>query len=233
MGTVPVKVVAVTQHHRGHGVSTAAFFLGRALAQQHVPVLLGDLTGRHARISHLAAHFPTKKLVPWMPPSLALRDLPVLLKQARADVAGKAACILIDIDEISLEAHADTIATLGIDYLLLACEDTIEGQKSVERVARRYEDLLTRSRIGVAFARVSTDQIDDLPQQTDDGLPILGYWPADYRLAMTNEEISAGASPAEPHQPYQTAIALLATHLIRLVPLPHIERVTPNGDVSA
>ena len=224
MATAPVKVVALTQHHRGHGVSTAAFFLGRAIAEQHVPVLFGDLTGRHARISYLNAHFATKKLVTWSPPPLALRDLPTLLKQARSEIAGKAACILLDIDEISLEAHANTIATLGIDYLLFASEYTTEGQKAVEHVAKRYEDMLLRNRIGVAFARVSTDEIDELPQQTNDGLPILGYWPADYRLAMSNEDISAGASPTDPHQAYQVALSLLANRLIRLVPLTRIER---------
>ena len=229
MGTVPVKIIAITQPHRGHGVSTAAFFLGRALVQQHVPVLLGDLTGRHTRVTYLNDHFAIKKLVTWFPPAPAQRDLPGLLRQARAEVTGKASCILLDVDQIALEGYAEDFTRVGIDYLLIASEFTAEGQKTTDRLAQRYGNLLDRERIGAAFARVSGDEIAELPQQTDGGLPVLGHWPADYRLATSEDDLSAGALSAEPHQPYLAAISRLATHLIRLVPLARIERTMPDS----
>jgi Mrp family chromosome partitioning ATPase len=40
------RVLALTQVHRGHGVSTMAYYLGRALVAQGLRVLLVDLTGR-------------------------------------------------------------------------------------------------------------------------------------------------------------------------------------------
>jgi hypothetical protein len=229
MGTVPVKIIAITQPHRGHGVSTAAFFLGRALVQQHVPVLLGDLTGRHTRVTYLNDHFPTKKLVTWFPPTQTQRDLPGLLRQARAEVAGKAACILLDVDQIALEGYAEDFSRVGVDYLIIASEFTAEGQKATDRLALRYGDLVDRERAGVAFARVSNEEIAELPQRTDGGLPVLGHWPADYRLATSDDDLAAGALPAEPHQPYLAAISLLATRLIRLVPLARIERAAPDS----
>lgn len=225
MGTVPVKIIALTQHHRGHGVSSAGFFLGQALTQQNVPVLLADLTNRHTRVQYLNSHFPTKRLVIWSPPTAALRDLRAMLRQMRAEVSGRASCVILDIDQTVLESRGRENAQLGIDFLLLATEYTSEGQKTVDRLAQNYEDLQTRGRIGVAFARVSDGQIGDLPQQTENGqLPILGYWPADYRLAMTDDYIAAGTPPTEPHQPYLSAISLLAQRLIRLVPLTRIEK---------
>ncbi len=224
MGTVPVKIIAMTQPYRGHGVSTATFFLGRAMVQQHVPVLLGDLTGRHTRVTHLNDHFPTKKLVTWFPPAPAQRDLPGLLRQARAEVTGKASCILLDVDQIALEGYAEDFARVGIDYLIIASEFTAEGEKTADRLAQHYGDQLERERIGVAFARISNEEIAELPLRTDGGLPVLGHWPADYRLATSEDDMAAGGLPAEPHQPYLAAIAQMATRLIRLVPLARIER---------
>src|SRR5258707_6865362 len=49
------RCVALTQEHRGHGISTAAYYLGRELVAQGLRVLLVDLTGRRARLSSLVS----------------------------------------------------------------------------------------------------------------------------------------------------------------------------------
>ncbi len=222
-----VKIVIISQEHRGHGISTAAYFLGQALAQRHVPVLLGDLTERHGRLPSLNKQFPTRNLVLWTPPAAAMRDLPALLRKARAEVTGKASCILVDADLTLLDALAGADEELRmVDYLLLAIDHTAEGEKSADRLANRFLPLRDRSRIGLAFARIppNEEEIADLPEQTDDLLPILGYWPADYRLATADDMLAAGTAFPEPHQAYLDAIARLATRLMRLVPLTKIEK---------
>lgn len=214
------KIVALTQEHRGHGVSTAAYFLGQALAQCQLPVLLGDLTNRHARLPLLNKHFPTRNLVLWTPPNSAMRDVGGLLKRARDEVAGRACCLLVDCDLTTLEAlnAVDGEGRL-LDYLLLAADPTPDGEKAVGRLAERFITLREHNRIGVAYARIPTEAVADLPEQTNDELPILGYWPADYRLAAVDDFAAAGTPFPEPHQPYQDAMARLATRLARLVPL--------------
>ncbi len=220
MQPVPVKVIAMTQERRGHGVSTAAYFLGQALAQQQVPVLLADLTDRHTHLQLLSARFPPHQMVVWSPRPQAMRDMPAMLTQARAQVSGKASAIMLDVDVPTLDGLLLGTRTAGVDYLLIAAEYTADGQKSLDRVAARYETLGARDRIGVAFARLSRDESEELPAQTNGKLPVLGYWPADYRLAMVDDYQSAPSGIAqEPHQPYLAAITRLATRLIRLVPL--------------
>lgn len=216
--SAPVKVIALTQEHRGHGTSTAAFFLSQALVSQHIPVLLGDLTGRKTRIAQLMTQFPTRNLVPWSPPPQAMRDLAATLTQAREQVVGKASCIILDIELSALEGLLASHPN-AIDYLLIATENTHEGQRSAEQVAGRFDALLARNRASVVFARVDVKDVDELPEKTDDGLPVLGFWPADYRLAVADDYASSGATPADPHQPYQAAMMRIATRLIRLVPL--------------
>ena len=215
-----IKVVAITQEHRGHGVSTAAYFLGQALAQRHVPVLLGDLTDRHARLPLLNKHFPTRNLVLWTPPASALRDLPALIKKAREEVAGRVACLLLDVDLPALEALAPVEEDLrAIDYLLLATDHTPDGEKVADRLAARFAPLRDRNHFGIAFARLASEMSADLAEQTDDEIPIVGYWPADYRLAAVDDFAATGTAFPEPHQPYQDAMTRLATRLMRLVPI--------------
>jgi hypothetical protein len=210
------KVIALTQQHRGHGVSTATFFLGRVLTQSHYPTLLADLTPRHQRLQFLNEHFATRRLVLWVPPPAGLRDLPTLLRQARAQVQGKASAILLDCDNILLHGQITANDTSSIDYLIVATEYTLEGTKAAEEVAEHFEALYTRRRIGIVYTRVNLNavEIEDIPSETDGGYPVLGAWPADYRLANSEED---SAIIAEPHEPYLSRIAQIATRLSRLV----------------
>jgi hypothetical protein len=222
-----VKIVIISQEHRGHGTSTAAYFISQALAQRQVPVLLGDLTGRHGRLPVLNKQFPARNLVLWTPPVAAMRDLPALLRMARAEVVGKASCIVLDADLTALDTLVTTDEELrSLDYLLLAIDHTTEGEKTADRLANRYLPLRDRNRIGLAFARIPPveAQIADLPEQTDAQLPILGYWPADYRLATADDLIASGTSFPEPHQAYLDAMTRLATRLMRLVPLTKMDK---------
>ena len=221
------KIVILTQEHRGHGVTTASYFLGQALAQRRIPVLLVEMTGRAGRLPQLNHHFPTRNLVLWTPPTSALRDIPALLTKARAEVGGRASCLLLDADLATLDAlHAADEEMRLADYVLLAADHTDEGEKNAERLANRYLALRERNKFGVAFARIADDTIEDLPEQTDDQLPILGFWPADYRLATSDDLTTASAITPEPHQPYLDAIAAIATRLTRLAPL---LRIAPSA----
>lgn len=219
------KIVIITQEHRGHGVTTAAYFLGQALAQRRIPVLLADMTERTGRLPHLNRHFPTRNLVLWSPPASGQRDLPALLMKARGEVAGRATCLLLDADLATLDAlHAADEDLRLVDFVVLATEHTAEATKGAERVASRYPALRERNKFGIAFARIPDTNIAEMPEQTENHLPILGYWPADYRLA-TSDDVASAIVP-EPHQPYLDAIALLATRLARLTPL---VRLTPGA----
>jgi hypothetical protein len=210
--SVPVKVVALTQEHHGHGVSTAAYFLAAAFARQQVPVLLADLTGRREHLHQLSARLPAHNVVVWSPPTRALHDVPTLLTRVREQVQGKATCVLLDIDRVALDERAT-----GIDYLLIACASTPEAQKSADRLALEVPSLHERDHIGVVFARVGPEEESELPSTTPEGLPVVGFWPADYRLAMAEEDSTV--TPGEPQQSYLGALARLAARLIRLVPL--------------
>jgi hypothetical protein len=217
MASAP-KIIIITQEHRGHGVTTAAYFLGQALAQRGIPVLLADMTERTGRLPQLNRHFPTRNLVLWSPPASGQRDLPALLMKARSEVAGRATCLLLDADLAML----DTLQTADddlrlVDFVVLATEHTIEATKGAERVANRYPALRDRHKFGLAFARIPGTDTAAIPDMTEDELPILGYWPADYRLA-TSDDVASAIVP-EPHQPYLDAINALAIRLARQTPL--------------
>jgi len=219
MASAP-KIVILTQEHRGHGVTTAAYFLAQALAQRRIPVLLADMTERTGRLPQLNRHFPTRNLVLWSPPASGLRDLPALLKKARDEVAGHATCLLLDADLAILDTlHAADEELRLVDFVVLAAERTAEAEKNAERVANRYLALHERHKFGLAFARIPVNDAQDIPEQTDDHLPILGYWPADYRLATSDDAANASAIVPEPHQPYLDAIGAIATRLARMTPL--------------
>src|SRR5215469_14676057 len=67
IATTPPCCVALTQEHRGDGVSTAAYYLGRVLIAQGLRVLLVDMTGRRACLNALFAQGAVKNLVYWAP----------------------------------------------------------------------------------------------------------------------------------------------------------------------
>lgn len=214
-----VKAIALTQERRGHGISSTAFFLARALTQLHVPVLLADLTERHAKLRELEQQHPTPRLVLWSPPPVALRNPPAMLASVREQVAGRARCILLDGDLATIEKFALMPARTGLDYLLVATEPTLEGKRAAAHIADRFPTLRDIQRLGVVFARVSNQEIEELPGEIEGGLPVVGYWPADYRLATADDFAASGPLPSEPQQQYLAAITRLATTTIRLLGL--------------
>src|SRR5260221_14626623 len=99
------RMVALLQEHRGHGVSTAAYYLGRTLVSEGLRVLVVDLTGRRTRLQSLLARRPMKNLALWAPTLAKLGVLGELLAQARQQPAGRVDVLLLDADASLLE-HA-------------------------------------------------------------------------------------------------------------------------------
>ncbi len=210
--------VALTQEHRGHGVSTAAYYLSRAFVEEGLHVLLGDLSQRPSTLEALARHDPIKNLVPWTPPPVAPRDLPRLLLSARHRTAGLADVIVLDTDINLLEGAGGLAA--GLSYIVLVVEHTAEGESDAERLARRLGgETGGRNRVGVVFSRVEVPAADELPRRLESGVPVLGWLPADYLLAAGEAYSLKGGTPAHPHEAYLSALTRLAQSLMRSVPL--------------
>lgn len=212
------RCVALTQEHRGHGVSTAAYYLGRVLVARGLRVLLVDLTDRRQRISTLMAHGPMKNLVLWTPALARPQDVAPALDQARRQTAGRADVILLDIDAALLE-RAGGFA-LGIDYVVAVAEQTEAGQESADRIAERlHDEEPPRGRVGVVFSRVDAAG-GELPTQTATRhLPVIGSYPADYLLAGGDAYSLKGGDASWPHDSYLHAILRLGQQLERIVPL--------------
>lgn len=219
--TNEASCIALTQDHRGHGVSTAAFYLGRALVEQGLHVLLGDLSQRPAQLAALAQHDPVKNLVPWAPSSVSPRDLTRLIQTVQARVAGRADAILLDADVHLLERAGGL--KIGINYLIVFAEHTPEGIRGVERLAARLGgEGGARSRVAVVFSRVDAPSAESVPHALENGTPVLGWLPADYLLAAGEAYSLKGGAPARPHEAYLSALARIAQALVHLVPLePH------------
>lgn len=212
------KCIALTQQHRGHGTSTAAYYLGRALVGQGLRVLLGDLSLRRSPLTTLAAHDPLKNLVAWAPPAVSSHDLPRLLQGASQRIAGVADVIVVDIDATLLLGAGGLAA--GVDYAVIMVDHTAEGQNDAQRLALRLgAQPGPRSRAGVVFTRVDAPLADELSAQLENGIPVVGSLPADYLLAAGEDYSLKGSRPAHPHESYLNALTRLAETLTRLVPL--------------
>lgn len=213
------RCVALTQAHRGHGVSTAAYYLGRVLVAQGLRVLLVDLTGRRARLGALMAHGPIKNLVYWAPNIARSQDVPLALDRARRETAGKADVIVLDIDDALLERVGGF--ALGVDYVVAITEHTPAGQTAAERLAERlHDDPAPHGHVGVVFSRVDAPTAADLPQRTERReLPVIGYYPADYLLAAGDAYSLKGGNVATPHDTYLYALLRLGQRLASIVPL--------------
>lgn len=213
------RVVVLTQEHRGHGVSTLAYYLGRVLVARGLRVLLVDLTDRHGTAADLTTLAPVKNLVPFRPPLAHARGVPRLLDQARRETAGKADVILLDIDAAVLEAAGGF--GLGLDYLVVVIEAAESGLRAADRLAERLDHEGTSARIGVVYSRVEGLAAADLPLKSDrHDLPVLGQYPADYLLASGGDALRSHA-PAMPHESYRSAMVRLGQRLAQLVPLVH------------
>lgn len=213
------RCVALTQEHRGHGVSTAAYYLGRVLVSQGLRVLLVDLTGRRGRLASLMARGPMKNLVLWTPPVTHPRDVQPALELARRQTADKADVIVLDIDAALLERAGGF--TLGIDYVVTVTEHTPAGQEAADHGAERLQDEPPpHTRVGVVFSRVDAPTASELPAQTETRhLPVIGYFPADYLLAGGDAYSLKGGKPSWPHDSYLYALLRLGQKLAQMVPL--------------
>ncbi len=212
------RTVALLQEHRGHGVSTAAYYLSRALVAEGLRVLVVDLTGRHTRLQSLLARRPVKNLALWAPaprPS----ELGELLAQARRQTAGRVDVLLLDGDSSLLE-HAGGLAT-GIDYAVVVTAATLEGQHAADRIAVRLGDAPPPyGKVGVVFSRVSATEAGELKEQTENRkTPVIGHYPADYLLAAGDDYSLTGGEPSWPHEKYLLAMGRLARMLMRRAPL--------------
>ncbi len=212
-----VRVVVLTQEHRGHGVGTALFYLGQALVRQGVRVLIADLSLRRSLLGSLFEHAPMKNLGLWTPGALAPEQLAGVLERARQRVAGRADCLLVDVDALLLE-HAGGMR-VGIDYLVLAIDNTAEARQGATKLAERLGALDPGGRAAVVFARVPAQEEQNLETRLEGGLAVLGSLPADYLLATAEDYSARGGPPPSPHEAYLSAINRIATTLIRLVPL--------------
>ncbi len=212
-----VRVIVLTQEHRGHGVGTALFYLGQSLVRQGVRVLVADLSLRRSLLGALFEHAPMKNLVLWTPGAVAPHQLAAILQGARTRVAGKADCVLVDVDALLLE-HAGGMG-VGIDYLVLAIDNTPESRQGAIRLAERLGALEPGGRAAVLFARVPAQEDQNLETHLEGGLAVLGSLPADYLLATADDYAVRGGPLPSPHEAYLSAINRIATTLIRLVPL--------------
>ncbi len=216
------RCVALTQEHRGHGVSTMAYYLGRALVAQGLRVLLVDLTGRRARLSTLMSRGPVKNLVYWAPPVARPQDVGPVLEQARRQTAGRADVMLLDMDAALLE-RAGGFA-VGLDYVVAVTELSGSGQEAADRIAQRLGDETPpRGRVGVVFSRLDAPSAADLPEKTETHhLPVIGHYPADYLLAGGDAYSLKGNDSSWPHDTYLYALLRLGQRLKQSVPLSRV-----------
>lgn len=227
------RCVALTQESRGHGVSTAAYYLSRVLVAQGLRVLLIDLTGRRARLAALAGRKPMMNLVLWTPSLARPLDVRPALERARRETAGKADVMILDADASFLE-RAGGFA-LDLDYIVAVADSTDTGHVAVERVADHLHDQPPpRGRVGAVFSRVDPPSAVELPEKTAHrGLPVLGHYPADYLLAGGDAYSLKGNEPTFPHDSYLQALVRVGQKLIQIVPLTRVSGGVVSADAHA
>ena len=212
-----VRMVVFTQEHRGHGVSTAVFYLAQALVRQGVRVLVADLSLRRSPLGALFERSPTKNLGLWTPSALTPKQLPQVLERVRQQIAGKVDCLLVDVDALFLE-HAGGMQ-VGADYIVIAIDNTTDARLGATRLAEHLGALQATGHSGVIFARVPAGEDEHLEMKLDGGLVVLGSLPADYLLATSDDYSTKGAQLPSPHEAYLSSITRLANTLVRLVGL--------------
>lgn len=212
-----VRMVVLTQEHRGHGVSTAIFYLAQALVRQGVRVLVADLSLRRSPLGALFERSPAKNLGLWTPGALTPKQLSQVLARVRQQIAGKVDCVLVDVDALFLE-HAGGMQ-VGVDYLILAIDNTADARVGATRLAERLGAIKAPGHAGALFARVPAGEDEHLEMKLDGGLVVLGSLPADYLLATAEDYTTKTTPLPSPHEAYLSAITRLANTLVRLVPL--------------
>ena len=213
------RCLALLQDRRGHGQSTLAWYLARALVDAGLRVVIVDVTGRHERLDALLAATRVRNLGVWKPGVPRPEQLPDILRTAREKTRGHVDVILLDCDAAQLERAGGL--SLPIDYALALVDPTATGQKTADALAERLGDAPPPlGRLGAVFSRASEAEAEHFPQQTDDRhLPILGYFPADYLLAGADASQRHATQPVVPHDSYLHAVQRLSRALIRLAGL--------------
>lgn len=205
--------LVLTQDRRGHGQTTFAWYLARALVEAGLRVLVIDVTGHRERLATLSTAATIKNLGAWLPAQPRPEQLSALLASAFQQTRGHVDVLLVDGDAALLESAGGF--ALPIDYALALVDPTEADQRAADHLAERLGDALPpHGRLGVIFCRADPNEADHFPQQTEGRhLPILGYFPADYLLA-NDEGSRPGIAPAEPHADYLQAVARLGRMLI-------------------
>lgn len=222
--------VALTQNRRGHGQSTLAWYLARALVAAGLRTLIVDVTGRHERLHALAASENVKNLGIWTPTEPRPAQIPAILLAARQQTRGHVDVILLDTDAAPLASAGGFAAS--IDYALALVDPTETGQKSADELAERLGDESPpRGHLGVVFSRINAAEAERLPPQTmDRRLPVVGYFPADYLLAGDDGSQRRGSPPIIPHDTYLQATQRLNRTLMRVARLRRIPSPSPSDD---
>jgi hypothetical protein len=216
--------IALVQLRRGHGVSTAAYYLARAFVERGLRVLVGDLSQRPATLIPLMQHEPARNLVPWRPAPVHPPDLARTIAAARQRTAGLADLVLLDLDAPLFEQGGGLAS--GVEVVVLFAEHTDAGEhEAAAFVARVTEAGAARRQVGIVFSRVQTPSDGESPPESD--LPVLGWLPADYLLAAGEAYSYKGGGVARPHQAYLDAIDGIARSLIRSTGL---SRMATRGD---
>ncbi len=223
------RCVALTQERRGHGVSVATYYLGRVLVLQGLRVLIADLTGRFPYAQNALKHDPTKNLALWAPGAPRAENLRALLAQARKETRGRVDVILLDADAALLEAAGGL--DIGLDYVLTLVESGETGYAAADRVATRLGDQLPpHQRVGVVYSRIDEPNAEALPDRTPGrGQPTIGYYPADYLLAVGADSAPGTPEMSWPHDNYLAAILKIGRTLTKVVPL---QRLSVNKATS-
>lgn len=217
------RCVALAQDRRGHGQSTFAWYLARALVESGLRVLVVDLTGRPARLNALAGSGAIRNLGTWTPAIPHPPHLAALIRSARQQTRGRVDVLLLDIDGSMLESGGGF--TAGVDYVLALVDPTENGQRAADHLAEHLGDAPPpQGQLGVVFCRANETEAEHFPQQTEHRhLPIAGYFPADYLLAG-DDVGQRGGHPIVPHEGYLQAVARLSRMIKRLA---RLRRITP------
>jgi hypothetical protein len=211
-GAAEPRCIALVQLRRGHGVSTAAYYLARALVERGLHVLAGDLSQRPATLIALAQHEPARNLVPWRPAPVHPPDLARTIAAARQRTAGLADLVLLDMDAALFEQGGGLAS--GVDVVVLFTEHTDAGEREAAAFVERMTNTgAARRQVGIVFSRVQMPSGGESPPESD--LPVLGWVPADYLLAAGEAYSYKGGAVARPHQAYLDAIERIARSLIR------------------
>ncbi len=220
------RCIALVQLRRGHGVSTATYYIARAFIERGLRVLAGDLSQRPATLISLVQHEPARNLVPWRPAPVHAAALARTIAAARQRTAGVADAVLLDLDAPLFEQGGGLAA--GVDVVVLFVEHTEAGEQEAAAFVERLTAAgAARRQIGVIFSRVQMPVGSESPVPPESDLPVLGWLPADYLLAASEAYSYKGGGVARPHQAYLDAIERIARTLVRTAGL---GRAATRGD---